>query len=447
MIRSHLLVVVSGLVLGACASVTPSEPTYSPVVFIHGEAGFAEMWTNTIWRFESNGWPRDRLFALSIASPYASDDVKPQEGRTNPAQHTVQLAAEVERVRKITGADKVVLIGFSRGGYAIRDYIRNGAGKNTVSQAILGGTPNHGVWATTEFFPGREYNGAGPFLAALNAPQGPNAEEVTPGVAFMTIRSDNQDKYAQPDGRYWGQPKLRTNVSYDAPALKGAENVVLPGADHTQTALGPEAFAQMYRFLTGRLPATMDIAAERTIVLNGKVCGLRGSQRTNLPIAGAIVEAFEVSPETGDRIARAVYSKTTSADGIWGPFVAKPGAYYEFVLRAEGYAITHIYRPPFARSSQYVDMVPQRLTDDDKKASSVIEMFRPTRYLDVEHERISIDGKSPPGVSPGVRTTSVSTLRLNEEATRSLVVETGDQRVVVRTWPTRDNHYVRATFY
>ena len=38
-------------------------------------------------------------------------------------------------------------MGNSRGGNAIRNYIQNGGGEQAVSHAILGGTPNHGVWA------------------------------------------------------------------------------------------------------------------------------------------------------------------------------------------------------------------------------------------------------------------------------------------------------------
>ena len=71
------------------------------------------------------------------------------------------LAAEVDKVRKATGADRVVLYGLSRGGNAIRNYIANGGGASTVSHAILGGTPNHGVWANKDFRPGNEFNGAG----------------------------------------------------------------------------------------------------------------------------------------------------------------------------------------------------------------------------------------------------------------------------------------------
>ena len=60
-----------------------------------------------------------------------------------------------------TGAGQVVLVGNSRGGYAIRNYIANGGGAAKVSHVVLGGTPNHGVWADAALRPGSEFNGAG----------------------------------------------------------------------------------------------------------------------------------------------------------------------------------------------------------------------------------------------------------------------------------------------
>ena len=51
-----------------------------------------------------------------------------------------------------TGASKVALVGISRGGYPIRNFIANGGGAALVSHAVLGGVPNHGVWATRRSF-------------------------------------------------------------------------------------------------------------------------------------------------------------------------------------------------------------------------------------------------------------------------------------------------------
>ena len=122
----------------------------------------------------------------------------PQPGRTSAQEHRQFLAAEVDKVLAATGARQVVLFANSRGGNAIRNYIaQGGAGK--VSHAILGGTPNHGVWSNPGFRPTNEFNGAGPVLTALNN-QGAPGVEITPGPKWMTIRSDNNDKFAQPDG-------------------------------------------------------------------------------------------------------------------------------------------------------------------------------------------------------------------------------------------------------
>src|SRR5258705_13431174 len=127
----------------------------------------------------------------------------------------------------------------------------------------------------------------------------------------MTIRSDNQDKWTQPDGRWLGQPAMKTNARHDGPALAGAENVVLPGADHSETAFSREAFVNAYRFITGHLPTRTDITPEKTVVLNGKGSGLVGVTPTNLPMRGATVEIFQVSAESCERLGAPVHSKVT----------------------------------------------------------------------------------------------------------------------------------------
>ncbi len=439
----------AGVLIAACTGAPPREEgPPPPVIFVHGNGDSAALWLTTVWRFESNGWPRERLFALDAAYPLArADDAKPQEGRTGSAEHMAQLAAEVERVRKLTGAPRVALVGNSRGGYAIRNYIRNGGGSTTVSHAVLGGAPNHGVWSTPEYQPGSEFNGAGPFLTTLNSPQGPDALEVTPGVAFMTLRSDGLDKFAQPEGGWIGQPKLKTNVTQDGPALRGAENVVLAGRDHRETSYDAEAFASTYRFIAGR-PGRTDIEPAPAPVLNGKITGFRGNDPTNLPLAGAAIEVYEVSPQTGERLGAPLLAKTVGADGLWGPLVARHNAYYEFVIQAEGFAVTHIYRWPFPRSSDLVHMRPVRLAEADRIPGSSISMSRPRGYFGVARDRMSLDGISPPpGLVPGVPGLSLSRIRINEEKQRAVVAEFNGERIVVRTWPAQDNHAVIAEFH
>jgi len=440
-----VLAALAAFLLAACAPLA-TQDARPAIVFVHGNGDSASIWHSTLWRFESNGWPRGRLFALDAPNPLArTDDAKPQDGRSGTLEHMQQLADEVERARKLTGADKVVLFGSSRGGNAIRNYLRNGGGAGKVSHAIIGGGTSHGVWAG-DYLPGSEFNGKSPFMSALNAPQGPGGLEVTPGVRFLTLRSDNYDKYAQPDGRWIGQPGKPTNIGYDAPALKGAENVVLPGRDHREVAFHPEAFAHAWRFITGQPPARLDIAAELTPVLNGKVNGFLGNDPTNLPLAGAAVEIYEVSPQTGERLGRA-HAKTVGADGLWGPFAAKPGAYYEFEVRAPGFAVTHIYRSPFPRSTDIVHLRPARLSAKEREAGSVVSLTRPRGYFGLGRDRMSLDGKPLPGVTAGVAGLATAKLVLDEPAVRSVVAEFNGERIVVRSWPAKENRIVFAELH
>ena len=161
--RFFVLTASTGLLLDGCASAfKPDE--YAPIVFVHGNGDTAALWQTTLWRFESNGWPRERLHAIDLPYPLArDDDAKPQPGRTSTAEHMAYLKSEVEKVLQATGASQVVLIGNSRGGNAIRNYIQNGGGDQRVSHAILGGTPNHGVWAIKGYREANEFAGTGPF--------------------------------------------------------------------------------------------------------------------------------------------------------------------------------------------------------------------------------------------------------------------------------------------
>ena len=436
------------LPMAGCATTAPPS-SLPPIVFVPGNGDTAALWTTTLWRFESNGWPRDRLHAMEIPYPLArDDDTRPQPGRSSTAEHMAQLAAEVRKVLAATGASRVALVGNSRGGYAIRNFIANGGGAGVVSHVVLGGVPNHGVFADATSRLGNEFNGAGPFLTALNSPPGAEDKEVQPGIAWMTIRSDNNDKYAQPDGVWIGARGTPTNVSFDGPALKGADNIVVPGIDHRETSFGVRAFEHTFRFIAGRAPATLAIVPESRVVLDGIVSGLgldnrQGSFATNLPLVGATVEVFATRPGTGERSGAAVHAKTIGSDGRWGPFVADGSATYEFVIAAPGYATTHVYRSPFPRSSSIVSLRPERLADADRDAQSLVVLTRPRGYFGVPRDRIVLDGASPPaGIPPGVAGVSSTRLKVAAGAARAIAGEFNDERIVGWTWPVAGNHVV-----
>jgi len=441
-----MMAAATSFVLAGCSSSTAERP---PIVFVHGNGDTAALWQTTAWRFESNGWPRDRLHAIDVPYPLArDDDTVAQPGRTSTAEHMAYLKAEVDQVLQATGASRVVLLGNSRGGYAIRNYLQNGGGERTVSHVVLGGTPNHGVWAIPGFREGSEFSGTGPFLTRLNAPRNPAGDEVTGPARWMTIRSDGNDKFAQPDGLWIGQPGTPTHVTAAGPELKGAQNVVIPRIDHRETSFSPAAFDATYRFITGEAPTRTDIAAESAVVLKGKITGLgldpadpaTGSFSNNLPLPGAQLQVYATDAASGARRGAALLSRTVGPDGAWGPLTLPPNVPVEFVISAPGYATTHIYRSGFPRGSDLVHLRAERIVDADRTADSIVTLTRPRGYLDPHRDRMLLDGAPPPGVPAGA---GVSSAKLKPAGPqRTITAEFNGERVTGQTWPAAQGHLV-----
>ena len=427
--------------LAGCA--TPQDlSAVPPVVFVHGNGDTAALWHAAFWRWESNGFHRDRLFAVDFPYPLArSVDDKPQRLRSSTTEQRDELGEIVAEVMRRTGAPKVALVGSSRGGNAIRNYIKNAGGAARVSHAVLCATPNHGVIVSDKVLVGSEFNGADAFLRQLNEPT-----EIVPGPAWMTTMSDHNDKYAQPDGRYLGMPGTPTGVGYDGPALKGAKNVILPGLDHRETAFAPAAFGAVWEFITGARAATTGIVTESALVLNGKVNDMPGGVPTNLPVAGAVVEIWETDPATGLR-RRMVHRKETGADGYWGPFTGSTQATYEFVVTTPDAPTTHIYRSPFPRSSAIVHLRAAKLSDADRKTGSVVILDRPRGYFGQGRDKVLMDGQPAPGIPEGVPSVSSATLRLPEAPPRAVTTSFNAEQIAVQTWPAKDGHVAVAELH
>ena len=412
-----------------------------PILFVHGNGDSAALWETELWRFESNGYDPALLSAINFPHPMAraADDVA-EPNRSSTADELAALKQAVDRVLARTGRDRLVLVGSSRGGYAIRNYIRNGGGRATVALAILAGTPNHGVFALP-FKRTNEFNGDGPFLEGLNHP-----EETDPGVRFVTLRSDHDDKFAQPTGRFLGYPYVPTFVDHDGPALEGAQNIVLPGLDHRELAFDRRAFQAIYRAVTGQDPAVLDPVPVEQPVLGGMVSGSDNGAPTNLPLDKATVELYAVDPDTGLRQGAPAYRQVTGTDGRWGPFTADSMTYYEFVVAAPGYPTTHVYRTPFPRS---LDCVELRLAPIDAalaKAGSVVTLIRPRGYLAHGRDRFTIDGTEPPGVADGVPAVDQVSRSFDAGPARSVPVGLNGALMTVRTFPRAEGHIVFAEF-
>ena len=434
--------------LGLAALAQPASATtraieIPPILFVHGNGDHAALWLTTLWRMESNGVSRDRLFAINFTDPLArADDTKAEPNKSSIEDQRRELGEAVQELKRRTGAARIALVGNSRGGNSIRGLIKNG-GSADVSHAVLCGVPNHGVYAWDAGLD-NEFNGRGPFLRGLNE----GDSEVTPGTAFLTLRSDGMDKFAQEDGRFVGKPGTPTGVTAEGPALKGATNLVLGAVDHRETAYSPRAFREVYKFIAGREPDRIAIAPEADVRLGGLVTGTPGGVQTNRPVTGASVEIYRVSAESGERIGGAIHTSQTGADGRWGPAKVDSSWYLEMVLTSTGSPTTHFYRSPFPRSSDIVHLRAARpLGPPDSGAGSVVLMSRPRGYFGLPRDIVLFDGKEPSDVKPGVPGDSVSTLRLSAaEAGRPVAALFNEERIVARAWPASENRIAVAEF-
>ena len=362
-----------------------------PIVFVHGNGDTPAAWMVTMWRWETNGWPRDRLFAANLPYPSAPfmEDL-PQPGTSTTVDQERALSAFVDDVLRKTGAKKIALVGNSRGANTIRNFVKNGGGAKSVSHVVLGGGVNHGAFNWGTLLDSAEFNGGGRFMSQLN--EGP--DEVVDGVKFLTMRSDRFDKYAQPDGRFLVNDKsLPTFVTSDAPALKGAKNLVFPGADHRESALSARAFAAAFEFVSGDAPKDDRIERQAQPRLDGIVTGLTAGIYDNRPVKGAKLKIYRVRSGTGERIGAPVHRATTGGDGRWGPFVADVKTSYEFEVRVDGQPVTHIYRAPFQRGSDYVYLRPAELVERPDDGGVVI-LSRPSGYFGIQ-DTVLFDGERP----------------------------------------------------
>ena len=372
-----------------------------PVVFVHGNGDDSAKWIGVIWLWESNGYPKDRLYAIRFTNPSArTDDTREEPSRSSTAFAENELSAFVDRVLAETHSSKVALVGSSRGGMTIRNYLEHG-GAEHVAYAVLCGSPNHGVTATDANLNG-EFNGKGTYLQGLNHVGAAGASEVVAGVKMMTLRSDRLDKYAQPTGVAMGNPQMTTGVTYEGPALRGAENVVLAGMDHRELAFTPRAFAEMYRFITGSAPKTLTVTAEKAPMVSGLVTGFADGVATNLPVAGV---HLRVIPVGGKGVV--AYEVTTAADGKWGPMRAVPGQEYEFDLEFGGRHVRY-FKAAIPRSTGLMNL---RLLPVPREAATLaageyVLVERPQGYLARERDAVTIDGAlakdEPSGLPSGV---------------------------------------------
>lgn len=408
-----------------------------PIVFCHGNGDHAALWMTTLWRFAQNGWPKDRLVAFNFTDPLArSDDGVPMPGRSGTEDQLRELTAVVRATLARTGANRLALVGSSRGGNAIRNLVLLSDGGPQVSHAVLCGTPNRGVFHWPQA-PGSEFNGAGPFLTKLNARE----TDVVPGTAFMTLYSEGNDKFAQADGRLIGRPGVPTGITAEGPTLRGATNVGLGALDHREVAFHPRAFREIYRFVADREPALVGVRPDSEVVLDGLVTGNPRGVPSNRPVGNAEVEVWRIDPGTAARRGEPLARKTTGPDGRWGPVAVSPEDCLEFVVAVEGHPVTHTFRSPFPRSSEVVHLRPAPpVAEAERQAGAIVRMTRPRGYFGIPRDIVVLDGREAPDVTRGVPTDAATTVRLPAaEAGRPVIGLFNEERVIARVVPLAEN--------
>jgi pimeloyl-ACP methyl ester carboxylesterase len=404
-----------------------------PILFVHGEGDSAALWMPTLWRFESAFHSRSRLFAADMRLPNARrNDALREPGRSSTEEATAQLSQEIARARRTSGIDHLVVVAHGRAGNILRNYLRLNP-RPPLRAAILCATPTSGTIVSDRHMTGSEYNGAGRFLRTLNAmPDG------TPGGTPTFTLSGTMDKWAQPDGRFLGLPGVPTGIDPASPGLPGAPNIILQGADHLEAAYSAEAFAEIWRIVTGEPPPGFDIRPEIRPVLNGRVTGFQAGVPTNIGVAGARVRLFAVDPATASRTGPALHDRTTRADGLWGPFEADPASHYEFEITARGHPVTHLYRAPFLRGSDHVHLRPWLAGTDDPKEGALVVVSRPRGYFDFGRDRIEIAGQAIQG-TPDIPHENI--LRVAGPATgQAMAAIHNETRLAALAWPLAERH-------
>ena len=365
-----------------------------PIVFVHGDSDAAAIWQTTIWRFESNGYPRDRLFAISFTDPQArDDDTVAQPNRSSTQDQLRELTAFIDNVKSEDRRGE----GRDRRAVARRlcdaRLCRRQSGRASALPCSCG-TPNHGVFAIDALL-GSEYNGHGAFLTKLNA----GDSEVTPGVPFLTLRSDGFDLYAQPDGAFH-RPSRRADRRHRRRA--GAEGrdqySARAGRSSRDGAAARAPSPKSTNSSSGARRRGSRSRPRAEVVLNGLVTGVverhadqpsgRGRDRWKSI-------ACRPRPASG-RAAAPFIRRRPAPTACGGRRSSTRDAPLEFVVAAPGAPVTHIYRSAFPRSFAPARSRPSAaIAKEDAEAAAIVKMDRPRGYFGLPRDIVLLDGKEP----------------------------------------------------
>ncbi|WP_405231944.1 alpha/beta hydrolase [Lentisalinibacter salinarum] len=305
-------------VFAVCGIGLPSQAQVHerlPIIFVHGQSGSAQQFETQAMRFTSNDYPQELLFAFEYDTSVG----------INPITDLDQF---IDGVLERTGAEQVYAIGHSRGTTVWTGYLEDQDldGPDKVARYVNidgrspadfpGGVPTIGIWG--------EWN---------TADSGYN-------------RRGNTNAQIGPDP---------------------AANYYFGTKSHTEVATSADAFAVMYEFLTGRVPATTAVIPEPPGSV--RIAGRAVIFPENIGYDGATVELWRVDGETGQRIGKRAHARfPIDESGAFGPVKVNGLKHYELAVHrpaanGEPDTVHHFYFEPFSRSDFFLRLNTSRPGD------------------------------------------------------------------------------------
>jgi len=288
------------MLIGLCFLSTPASADhykhkfpYNPIIFVHGGSGSGGQFESQAMRFTSNGYPQDHINVHEYDSSFTINTMAQVHERLD------QLIADLKNE---FGVAQVDILGHSLGTTVMHQYLA---------------------------YPDRAAN-----VAHYVNIDGRTATALPGGVPTLALWAD------------------KTNTG-PVREIVGAWNVTLSKTGHTQAATGAESFYYMYKFFTGKDPKATEILPEPMGKIN--LVGRAVYFPQNIGVTGGTVKIYEINGYTGARLHKnpeAVYS--IGEDGNWGPFKARAGEHYEFVIVHPTGEIHPFYYQPFIRSDYLI---------------------------------------------------------------------------------------------
>jgi hypothetical protein len=293
-----ILAVVLGAVVLAFAAATSGADAKSkrgprpvPLIFVHGQSGSVQQFESNAMRFDSNGFPKNRIFAYEYDTNESTNDVA-----------IAGLDPFIDRVLSKTGARKVNILAHSRGTTVMHSFLSTPERAARVNRYVN--------------FDGR----------SADSPPG--------GVPTLAV---------------WGE--LFSGTGPDTREIVGAKNVRYPEKSHTEVTTSKQAFGDVYEFLLGRKPKTRNVVPEPPGQVT--VAGRASLFPANTGMDDGTLKVFQVKAKTGQRKGRAIYRKELGPQGRFGPVKVNGRKHYEFVVTRPGKSTIHNYPEPFERDDHF----------------------------------------------------------------------------------------------